>query len=278
VEMEAATKELQTALGALEKRCKSWRDGWKKEADLQAKVERLELAAARAETQAEKLKETAALQLSRGEKAMAESAVAHAKAASAKEHAEVAAKRAELVELQVKLRSEYHSLMKESLALRGSGRTSITGMFVAPLREFMQRMTAFMSSQESKGIYEAPADGVVHINTSILLEELYSEEAGGAVGGGGEGDGGVTTEDGATHYDVLGVQRDAKPAEIKSAFHAKSKIMHPDRPGGSEAAFQELQEAYKVLSDAPARRDYDRTLATAAATVADTVADGKLIA
>ena len=84
VEMEAATKELQTALGALEKRCKSWRDGWKKEADLQAKVERLELAAARAETQAEKLKETAALQLSPGEKAKAESAVAHAKAASGK--------------------------------------------------------------------------------------------------------------------------------------------------------------------------------------------------
>ena len=39
-------------------------------------------------------------------------------------------------------------------------------------------------------------------------------------------------------YDVLGVKQDSTAAEIRKAFHAKSKETHPDRPNGSKDKFQ----------------------------------------
>ena len=63
------------------------------------------------------------------------------------------------------------------------------------------------------------------------------------------------------YYEVLGVQRGADEAALKSAFRKQAMEHHPDRNGGcedSEARFKEINEAYSVLSDPQKRAAYDR--------------------
>lgn len=63
------------------------------------------------------------------------------------------------------------------------------------------------------------------------------------------------------YYGVLGVARDATIGEIRRAYRAIAMTCHPDRAGDSaEAAVRycEASEAYEVLTDAAARRKYDR--------------------
>ncbi|WOL17423.1 hypothetical protein Cni_G26215 [Canna indica] len=63
------------------------------------------------------------------------------------------------------------------------------------------------------------------------------------------------------YYDVLGVNRDASPADIKKAYYALAKKLHPDTNKGdaeSEKKFQEVQRAYEVLKDEEKRRVYDK--------------------
>lgn len=65
-------------------------------------------------------------------------------------------------------------------------------------------------------------------------------------------------EAGLDLYRVLNVPRSASPEEIRSAFRASARRAHPDR-GGSALAFQEVKDAYWVLSDAERRARYDQT-------------------
>ena len=62
------------------------------------------------------------------------------------------------------------------------------------------------------------------------------------------------------YYEVLGVDKSASEAEIKSAFRKLAKQYHPDVSKEPDAAekFKEAQEAYAVLSDADKRRQYDQ--------------------
>ncbi len=62
------------------------------------------------------------------------------------------------------------------------------------------------------------------------------------------------------YYEVLGVPRNASQSEIKNAYRTLAKDRHPDRPGGSEAEFNRLQEAHAVLSDPNRRRMHDEAL------------------
>lgn len=61
------------------------------------------------------------------------------------------------------------------------------------------------------------------------------------------------------YYEVLGVARNASAADIKKAFRAKAKELHPDTSSdpNAEARFKELGEAYSVLSDEKKRQVYD---------------------
>jgi molecular chaperone DnaJ len=63
------------------------------------------------------------------------------------------------------------------------------------------------------------------------------------------------------YYEVLGVAREADENEIKKAFRALARKLHPDaNPDDPEAEerFKELAEAYEVLSDDQRRQLYDQ--------------------
>lgn len=61
------------------------------------------------------------------------------------------------------------------------------------------------------------------------------------------------------YYDILGVGRKATQEEIKNAYRKLAKKYHPDSSGSDrdKEHFQEIQEAYDVLSDPKKRQTYD---------------------
>jgi curved DNA-binding protein CbpA len=66
----------------------------------------------------------------------------------------------------------------------------------------------------------------------------------------------------SSHYERLGVGRDASPQEIARAYRGLCRRYHPDLNGGREDALrmmQALNEAYAVLRDPVRRSSYDRS-------------------
>ncbi len=60
------------------------------------------------------------------------------------------------------------------------------------------------------------------------------------------------------YYKTLGIEKNASKEEIKKAFHKKAHQYHPDKSGGDEAKFKEVNEAYQTLSDDQKRAGYDQ--------------------
>ena len=62
------------------------------------------------------------------------------------------------------------------------------------------------------------------------------------------------------YYEILGVERNASPEDIKSSYKDLAFKYHPDRNPGDENAeekFKEINEAYQVLNDTDKRARYD---------------------
>jgi curved DNA-binding protein len=58
------------------------------------------------------------------------------------------------------------------------------------------------------------------------------------------------------YYDILGVKSSSTPDEIKRAYRKLASQHHPDK-GGDVAKFQEIEQAYRTLSNPQARAQYD---------------------
>lgn len=62
------------------------------------------------------------------------------------------------------------------------------------------------------------------------------------------------------YYKILGVSETSSKDDIKKAFRSLAKKYHPDRNGNDENAikkFQEVNEAYEVLSNEDSKKSYD---------------------
>lgn len=60
------------------------------------------------------------------------------------------------------------------------------------------------------------------------------------------------------YYKTLGVNKNATEAEIKAAFRKLAHQHHPDKNGGDDKKFKEINEAYQTLSDKNKRAQYDQ--------------------
>ncbi|MDB5188471.1 MAG: chaperone protein DnaJ, molecular chaperone DnaJ [Candidatus Nomurabacteria bacterium] len=63
---------------------------------------------------------------------------------------------------------------------------------------------------------------------------------------------------GKDYYSILGVEKKASKDEIKKAFHKLAHKYHPDKNGGDDKKFKEVNEAYQILSDENKRAQYDQ--------------------
>jgi len=69
-----------------------------------------------------------------------------------------------------------------------------------------------------------------------------------------------------TFYEELGVAPDASPQEIRDAFHAYARLLHPDQQSDpvlrafAEKQMRKLNRVYAVLSDPGRRREYDEIM------------------
>jgi DnaJ-class molecular chaperone len=69
------------------------------------------------------------------------------------------------------------------------------------------------------------------------------------------------------HYTTLGVGVNATLDDIKATYRRLAKIYHPDMLRDQDEddllVFEEINEAYKILSDPEKRRQYDMELSKA---------------
>ena len=63
-----------------------------------------------------------------------------------------------------------------------------------------------------------------------------------------------------SYYEILGVEKNVTPAELKKAYRVLAKKYHPDisKEPDAEERFQEIAHAYDVLSDEEKKAHYDR--------------------
>ncbi|XP_074264572.1 dnaJ protein ERDJ3A-like [Silene latifolia] len=69
----------------------------------------------------------------------------------------------------------------------------------------------------------------------------------------------VQAKNPADPYKILGVDRSASQRDIKKAFHKLSLKYHPDKnkEKGAQQKFEEINNAYEILSDEEKRKNYD---------------------
>ncbi len=61
------------------------------------------------------------------------------------------------------------------------------------------------------------------------------------------GDSEMVDDENLDPYKVLGVDQRATREDIDKAFRAKSRVLHPDRPGGDETEMKRVSMAYHAI-------------------------------
>lgn len=59
-------------------------------------------------------------------------------------------------------------------------------------------------------------------------------------------------------YEIMGVPPGATQAEIRKMYKKMSLVLHPDKEGGDEKKFMMLTKAYQALTDAEARKNWEK--------------------
>ncbi|MBD3226284.1 MAG: DnaJ domain-containing protein, partial [Caldithrix sp.] len=62
------------------------------------------------------------------------------------------------------------------------------------------------------------------------------------------------------YYEILGVNKNASPEKIRSAYRNLAMKYHPDHFGSDSRPFRDLKEAYNTLIDPEKRRNYNESL------------------
>lgn len=66
------------------------------------------------------------------------------------------------------------------------------------------------------------------------------------------------------YYNILQIDENASPEEIKQAYHKMARLFHPDNFNGSredaDEQMRKINEAYRVLSDPAMKNEYDEEL------------------
>lgn len=60
------------------------------------------------------------------------------------------------------------------------------------------------------------------------------------------------------YYKILEVDKNASEEDVKKAYRKMAHKHHPDKNGGDDARFKEVNEAYQILSDKKKRSQYDQ--------------------
>lgn len=100
----------------------------------------------------------------------------------------------------------------------------------------------------------------MHINSFILIVDIYVYIYIAPLTGSSRS---ISTSSPLTqtdYYKILGVSKNSSTKEIKKAYYQLAKKYHPDTnkddPNASKK-FQEVSEAYEILSDDTKRKEYD---------------------
>src|SRR3989344_5776003 len=60
------------------------------------------------------------------------------------------------------------------------------------------------------------------------------------------------------YYKVLGISKESSDEDIKKAYRKLAHQYHPDKNGGDDKKFKEINEAHQVLANKEKRAQYDR--------------------
>jgi DnaJ-class molecular chaperone len=59
------------------------------------------------------------------------------------------------------------------------------------------------------------------------------------------------------YYSILGIDKNSSQEDIKKAYRSLAMKHHPDRTGGDDTMFKEIQTAYSILGDPQKKSQYD---------------------